>query len=276
MTLAVNSIPGFKFGCDPELFILNEEGTPVCADGLIPGDKSNPHKVDGGAVQVDGFAAEFNIDPASNYDEFSDNIDLVLAQLKDMLPKGYTLTDKTSVTFRKDVWDAAPDRAKILGCSPDFNAWTGEVNPPPDIASLGRTRFLGGHIHIGWRDEGDAFGKNHLRNCNELVQQLDWYLGTWSVLRDRDKQRRKAYGKAGSCRYKTYGVEYRVLSPFWVLNHNERVRTWNRMQSAIANMRKTFYPEMKAEFNSRLIQAIDDCKLDLDFRKENHYPIDFY
>jgi hypothetical protein len=276
MPIAMSAVPNFKFGCDPELFILDPEGNPVCADGLIPGDKDNPYKVERGAVQVDGFAAEFNIDPASSFAEFSDSIDIVVAQLKAMLPPGYCLTDKTTMTFSEKAWEEAPSRAKVLGCSPDFNAWTGQVNPPPDVAKLGRTRHLGGHIHIGWRDDGDANSVNHVKNCNELVQQLDWSVGAWSVTKDQDKKRRQAYGKAGACRYKPYGVEYRVLSPFWVLNYQRRVETWNRVQMAIMSMRKSFYPEVGYEFNSRVVESIDTASLDKDLKDAYYFPIQAY
>jgi hypothetical protein len=47
-------------GADPEVFVRNAEGEPVPACGLIPGTKAEPHRVDSGAVQVDGLALEFN------------------------------------------------------------------------------------------------------------------------------------------------------------------------------------------------------------------------
>src|SRR5438309_1027987 len=76
----------FLFGCDPELFIVDPDGNFVCAD-MIPGTKENPHGVKFGAVQRDGFAAEINIDPVSNFEDFNRNIKAVLGQLENMLPK---------------------------------------------------------------------------------------------------------------------------------------------------------------------------------------------
>jgi hypothetical protein len=40
------------------------------------------------------------------------------------------------------------------------------------------------------------------------------------------------YGKAGACRYKTYGVEYRTLSNFWVLSTDLRREVWERTMAA--------------------------------------------
>ena len=52
-------------GCDPEVFV-KQNGVFKSAFGLIKGDKKNPQKIRNGAVQVDGMALEFNIDPAAS------------------------------------------------------------------------------------------------------------------------------------------------------------------------------------------------------------------
>lgn len=256
MATVIEAMPGFTFGCDPELFVTDENGKYVSAAGLIPGTKEEPYPVKGGAVQVDGMAAEFNIDPVSTFSEFDANIVSVVKQLKSMLPKGYQLVPKPSVVFEEDVWEAAPEEAKILGCVPDFNAWTGEVNPPPDAEQHPRLRTASGHLHIGWQD-GDAFDPEHVQNCRDLVKQLDWYLGGWSLSQDSDPTRRNLYGKAGACRFKPYGVEYRVLSNFWVSRAAMRLATWNRMQKAILDMRESFLPETFDFGNDLLIEAIN-------------------
>src|SRR3546814_10561962 len=87
-------MPGLTVGCDPELFVMNTDGEFVSAEGLIPGTKSEPYPVKFGAVQVDGMAAEFNIDPVDNYNDFSRNVKEVRKQLKAMLPKGYKRSEE--------------------------------------------------------------------------------------------------------------------------------------------------------------------------------------
>jgi len=52
-------------GCDPELFV-KKDGVLVSAHGLVQGSKEHPFRVSKGAVQVDGMALEFNIDPAED------------------------------------------------------------------------------------------------------------------------------------------------------------------------------------------------------------------
>jgi len=66
-----------------------------------------------------------------------------------------------------------------------------------------------GHIHIGYSD--------HNMDLNmRIIQSMDLFLGVPSILLDTDEDRRKMYGKAGEFRHKSYGVEYRVLSNFWL------------------------------------------------------------
>lgn len=244
-------LPGMKFGCDPELFVTDETGRFVCADGLLPGTKAEPYKVEGGAIQVDGFAAEINTDPATSYKEFNTNLDKVLGQVRKMLPKGFELKAVPTAVFDEDVWEAAPDRAKELGCSPDFNAWTGSVNPPPDGDLIPRFRTAAGHVHLGWTEGAANDDAQHLMNCRDLVKQLDMFLGAWSVDQEGKEglDRRSLYGKAGACRIKDYGVEYRVLGNFWVLDKDQRLAVWNRTCKAIEYMKSAFVPEVTDRYN---------------------------
>jgi len=260
MVKVIEAMQGLKFGCDPELFVMDPDGEFVCADGLIPGTKEHPHPVEHGAVQVDGMAAEFNIDPVTNYKDFRRNVLAVRRQLAEMLPNGYKLVTTPSVVFTDKVWDSSPDEAKVLGCSPDFNAWTGCPNPPPK-PPVKTLRTASGHLHVGWLDNDANIGDPlYIKSACDLVKQLDWYLGAWSTRIDSDNTRRSLYGKAGAMRFKPYGVEYRVLSNFWLENEYRMLNTWNRMQKAIWNMREGFLPELSsAGENLLLISSINEC-----------------
>ena len=257
-------VPGFLFGADPELFVLDETGRPVSAEGLLPGTKNDPFPVEDGAIQVDGMAAEFNIDPVSNFEDFNTKIVSVMGQLRRMLPKGYSLSAVPAVEFDEEVWDSSPAIAKMLGCSADFHAWTGRISPPPKASGRPRLRTAAGHLHIGWTDDADLGDENHTRNCRGLVKQLDWYLGAWSLQKDPDPTRRLLYGKAGAMRYKPYGVEYRVLSNFWLKDKDSRRMVWNRMARAINNMSTCFYPGRPSYegFNERVIRSINTSQRD--------------
>lgn len=206
--------PKILIGADPELFLQNEQGVFVSAHNMIPGDKKKPHPVKFGAVQRDGTAAEFNIDPAHNVAEFSRNINTVMTQLRQMTP-GYNLSPTPSVFYEPKYFaDSIPDSAKELGCEPDYNGWTLSENPKPDAATNLRTGA--GHIHIGWTENAYEFNARHFAKCAQMARQMDYYLGIWSLLWDPDPTRRQLYGKAGAFRPKPYGMEYRTMSNRWL------------------------------------------------------------
>lgn len=209
----------FLVGADPELFLF-KDGKFHSAHGKIPGDKKNPHKVDSGAIQVDGMALEFNIDPAETEQEFIQNIADVRATLEAMVP-GYTVLANPTATFDHEYMLQQPLESKILGCDPDFNAWEdGQRNPAPDGNVDFRTGA--GHVHVGWCKGMDMLDEGHFNACIMATKQLDCALGLGSLLYDSDNTRRILYGKAGAFRPKSYGVEYRTLSNAW-LNSKERI-----------------------------------------------------
>jgi hypothetical protein len=204
-----------KIGCDPEFFLFDKENNKhVSAYGMIPGNKAEPHRVDGGAVQVDGMALEFNIDPANSFEEFNNNITNVLRQLREMVPERYEFSFIPVADFGKDYIEAQPAEAKELGCDPDFNAYTKAINPKPD-GNLG-IRTASGHIHLGWTEGMDVSHPDHVEACQMITRVLDFYTGLTARLWDFDTRRQSMYGKWGTYRPKHYGVEYRTLSNSWV------------------------------------------------------------
>jgi len=90
-----------------------------------------------------------------------------------------------------------------------------EENPIGDETSQMRT--AAGHIHVGFNtvEVDDIYNTDHMDMCATLAKQLDYTLGLASVGLD-STERRKMYGKAGAFRPKPYGMEYRVLSNFWI------------------------------------------------------------
>lgn len=209
-------------GADPEIFMF-KGGKYHSAHGAVQGDKKNPFKVNKGAVQVDGMALEFNIDPAKNEQEFITNLKTVMATLGEMVP-GYELKAVPVADFDPAHIAAQPQEALELGCDPDFNAWKGgEANPRPN----GKVNFRtgAGHVHIGWGSDFDTSDPAHVEACIMITKQLDYYLGLGSILYDTEgAKRRVMYGAAGAFRPKPYGVEYRVLSNAWL--KDEALMSW--------------------------------------------------
>lgn len=215
-----------QIGCDPELFVWdNRTKEFINGDKLIPGTKAKPFKVSGGAVQVDGTALEFNIDPASTRIEFVGNVAKVMGKLHRMVQGNAEYLELRAAPvadFNPGRFKRFSKKSRELGCEPDFNAYTGQPNPMPDGERTFRTGS--GHIHLGWTDGIYPHDADHFEVCRKMAKQLDYCLGIYSLLWDQDDRRRELYGQAGAFRPKPYGVEYRVLSNAWL--QSEELVSW--------------------------------------------------
>jgi hypothetical protein len=215
----------FTFGADPEVFV-KYKGTAVSVyETGLQGDKKTPFKTTVGAVQQDGFAAEFNIDPvpAHDFERFNQNIVRTIADLRDELNKSgrsYNLAIQPVMEFDPEYMAAQPDSVKELGCDPDFNAYTLEANPRPDGDRAFRSGA--GHIHYGWGADIPVDNEDHLEICAGFIKTLDATVGMFMCFIDRDARRRDLYGKAGAFRPKPYGVEYRTPSNLWITTKDRR------------------------------------------------------
>lgn len=216
-------------GSDPECW-ASLKGKIVSAHNLIKGTKDAPFKVRNGAVQVDGLALEFNIDAASTEDQFCMNINDVIAQMQAMIPD-HEIVIQPVAHFDPEYMKAQPKEALELGCTPDFNGWTGDANPKPDGDRPFRT--ASGHVHIGWTNGKCIDDMGHLSVCRDVVKQMDFFLGLPSLMYDADTQRREMYGKAGCYRPKSYGVEYRTLSNAWLKSDASKKWVFRAVQAGI-------------------------------------------
>lgn len=214
-------------GSDPEVFLTNTKGELVSAVGKVMGTKEAPHPVDNGAIQLDGMAAEFNIDPAKNKREFVRNLKSVMSQLSQIVGEEHALKAIPTAHFGAAYIASQPESARELGCEPDYNAYTGMENPTPNAETPFRTGA--GHIHIGWTNVDNPFCEEHMRDCRTLAIYMDTYLALGSMLFDQDTERRTLYGNAGAFRPKPYGMEYRTLSNAWL--QDEALMKWVYEQS---------------------------------------------
>lgn len=198
----------FLIGADPEFFIKKKYGGYASAVGLIGGSKWEPKKIDedGHAILEDNVAVEFNIKPASSFDEFRSSIHKVLDHIRGILP-GYEFSKESAVSFPQE--ELMTPEAQMFGCEPDFDAWRECVNEKP-CAEDKNLRSAGGHIHVG-----SALAIN---NPIAVIRAMDLFLGVPSTQLDAGTLRRELYGKAGCFRAKSYGAEYRTLSNFWIFD----------------------------------------------------------
>lgn len=218
-----------KIGCDPELFLMGADRF-ISAHGMLSGTKEKPLPVPHGALQIDGTAVEFNIDPAVTVQEFVDNIESVMKELKNRFPQ-FSLAPVPVAHYTPEYFYTIPESARELGCNPDFDAWTGEMNIIEEVENT-TFRTGSGHIHLGWGEDFDVFSEEHFYKCMSVVRQLDYYLGMYTLLWDPDPTRRKLYGKAGAFRPKPYGVEYRVPSNAWLAKNITTRFVFNAVQKA--------------------------------------------
>ena len=232
----------FTIGCDPELFVT-KDGVPVTAHNLIPGDKKAPHKVEAGAIQVDGMAVEFNTNPVpyNDFAAFDKNITTVLTELAAAVKAngpGYKLVPSPTMQFDADYYATVPEEAKILGCEPDYCAYSEEPGVPnarPEGSS--GLRSAAGHIHIGWGSDIPTDHPDHIQVCRSFIRNLDCFVGLAMTVIDTDAKRRELYGAAGAFRPKSYGVEYRTPSNEWLKGRRRRSFIHGLVVRAIEDMK---------------------------------------
>lgn len=208
-------------GTDPEFFMKKGEKY-VSAIPHIAGSKHAPAQLpSGGTIQRDNVAVEFATVPAKDKDDFVNQVRASMKDALSMIPKDHTLAVEPSADFDEDQLDHP--EALEFGCDPDYNAWTVEMNEKPWCGSSG-FRSCGAHIHVGGLDdngqpiEGLEFLLDFKGKIN-MVKGMDLFHGAVSTVLDNSEaaiRRRELYGKAGSHRPTEYGVEYRVLSNYWM------------------------------------------------------------
>lgn len=209
-------------GADPEFFLKDTNTNRLISSiGLVGGSKEHPKPIDdyGHCIQEDNVAVEFNIPAARDAFSFTKSIQFVLDHVKNTyaIPNNLELAIVPSGVFDEDQLNN--EAARTFGCDPDFNIWTMRENPRPEAGAGGRMRTAGGHIHVGFTKTSNSVDEQIA-----LVRAMDLFIGVPSVLLDDDTDRRSMYGKAGAYRDKSYGVEYRTVSNFWI--KSEKLINW--------------------------------------------------
>lgn len=204
-----------EIGCDPEVFLVGEKRE------LIPAFHLLPPKKPGISCFWDGFQAEFRPLQQTCMAFETDNIQKGLMSVLNVARKANPearLTIKNA--FRLPLAtrrEGLPEHVE-LGCEPSFNVYG---MPSPILGKDPRKipwRAAGGHIHFGFQ----AFWKAALVDEEILgctVKHLDAVLGIIGVSMAGNLDnpiRRRYYGCAGEYRLPKHGLEYRVLSNFWL------------------------------------------------------------
>lgn len=212
----MNKLTNVTIGTDPELFLFDSKRKQVVsAINVVPGSKYEPYKINdlgkGFALQTDNVLIEFNVPPVKLEDKenFIGNIqkmkEYITKFVKNVNPN-FTLLHKASAHLKES--ELQDPQAWEFACDPDFNCYTNQENQKPVLDDL-YLRSAGFHIHIG-------YSKPDIKTSLSILKYMDAYLGVPSVLLDSDTVRRSLYGKAGCFRLQKYGLEYRVLSGYFL------------------------------------------------------------
>ena len=247
----------FTIGADPEMFIINTKtGDVVSAIGLIPGEKGNPwvdpNWFDGFGLEIDNILAEYNIPPVSSKEDFISAInfmkDYIDAYVKNINPDLGILCASSKMVPEDQLDNPI---AKLFGCCPDFNCYTGAPNPRPKGEKT-NLRSAGFHVHYGY-DNPD------IDTSVQMVKYFDVFLGLMSLFFDTDRKRRSLYGKAGCYRLTAYGLEYRTLSS----KMGESNETLGLIYDGVSAATQAFEIGMRIPLQSDVISAINNSDVQM-------------
>jgi len=210
--------PRFTIGCDPEFFLREREsGKLISAIPHVAGTKEEPQLLPkGGNIQRDNVAVEVATDPADSLEAFISNIGATLSEAVKILPTGCEIIAIPSANFDKDQLEHP--EAQLFGCDPDYDAWDVRENDKP-CAVDNTFRSCGAHIHLGTDGQDENVFLLDFDGKLNTVKVMDCVHAIISTVLDSGQEaidRRQLYGKPGAHRPKEYGVEYRVLSNYWL------------------------------------------------------------
>lgn len=220
-------------GSDPEEFLQDATGKIVSSEGKVGGTKEEPRKLSdiGHAVQEDNVMIEYNIPPVITEDDFVRELNLTKELIEEYVLKGaYTMIPLPSARLSPE--EVFTDQGQTIGCEPDYNAYTGEMNPTCDLMVEPERRYCGGHIHIG---SSTVMSEEQARN---LIKFMDIFVGCPSSILDTDEGRKKMYGQLGRMRYTKYGVEYRTVSNWWLESDETKRFIFRQTMKAIDTYNK--------------------------------------
>lgn len=228
-------------GSDPEIFLTKQDGTPWGALTTgCKGTKEKPAPTVYGAIQVDGMALEFNVDPCDNVEDWVDVHEKAITHCSVLAANNQMIINNQSrLDFNEYIDTQNPTEDEVIfGCDPDYNADTMKENTMPDNDGSIKFRTTGGHVHIGMENWGQLCGGDdkiaHMV-ASKVIFVCDALLGLRSVLTDDGEARKELYGKAGAYRIKPYGVEYRTLSNYWVFDELEMRWIFETLQGVLSD-----------------------------------------
>ena len=242
-------------GTDAEVFVQDIKTKAIESSiGLIEGTKEEPQATKNGFIQKDNVLAEFNSQVAHSRKDFVKKVLAAMGDLEVYLGQ-YGKTTLIQASNYMDAKWLKPLEAQAFGCDPDFSVWHLDTFHQVNAGMADNLRTAAAHVHIGI--------KNVTPDTQiSLVKLCDLFLGLPSLFADEDVVRRKLYGTAGSFRPKEYGVEYRVLSNFWLKHPYYMGRVYDGVFKAckyIGDSHEAYVIDNKGQIE----EAINNRDLDL-------------
>lgn len=257
-------------GADPEAFIARvSDGRLMNAIPIVGRNKSDPVMLEGDAkFYYDNVCGEMAFPPSNSVSEFIERMRDTFKSVKSFLGKDYTLRHQSSHVFTEE--EIGP-RPKIMmgqlpvawevGCNPSFCAYTKRPEiPVPFLDGLRTGSF---HLHIGHEllepDDMDIKGL--------AVRLMDIFVGCSSVVFDNDptsKARRRLYGRCGSFRPTSYGIEARCLGNY-ALNSPRLVElVWDLCLHGLSHLENgTADAVIQSVSSLKVQQAVNECDVRL-------------
>ncbi len=243
-------------GCDPEFFLKERKsGKLISAIPFITGTKDMPFRLPlGGNIQRDNVAMEIATDPADSVESFVSNIRNTLTEAIKTLPSDTEIVAAPSASFDPD--QLTHPEAQAFGCNPDFDAWEVKENDKP-CAVDNTFRSCGAHIHVGTDGKDENVFLLDFEGKLQMVKIMDCIHGIISSVLDSNKEaidRRQLYGKPGAHRPKEYGVEYRVLSNYWLKSPITVMMMYSLTQDALSIVRNGKADELIEEMDENQVR----------------------
>lgn len=217
---------GPLMGADPEIFI--KVGKKVVGSEMFiskDGERIAQNYGQRTKATIDGVQLEINTDAHSCRESLAGSLIQSFYELDRLIkvknPKAELCFDRAVTISAKELEKLRPENQRF-GCKPSFNVYEGDTNAGKIMTTdplQYRKRAGGGHIHLGVNSSNEKLKNKFKENPQELVTILDYILGNLCVILDKspaNKERRKLYGRAGEYRLPSHGLEYRVLSNFWI------------------------------------------------------------
>lgn len=254
----------FHVGCDPEIFVEDENGVVLPAFKFL-GSKKKPDLFAQNTIYWDGFQAEFTTIPvgclAYEVDYIQQGIDGVSRLAKKYNPKA-KLSVKTVMDIPQEMLNDAKEEHVEFGCMPSLNAYgiKGKALPGREVPF----RPVGGHIHFGC-------GKLEDEEVVNGIKALDAILAVACVSlfeKYDDPRRRQLYGLPGEYRLPPHGVEYRTLSNAWMVHPLITHLVFDLSRKAFMFGRKGFLKHWKHDEKETL-----DCIIKCDAPKAREIMI---